>query len=1689
MAQALGVIRKIVRFVLLFLAACTMLLLLLVGAILLPPVQTWVVKKAANYLEDKLQTTVTLNKIYIAFPDELVIKGLYVEDQQHDTLLYLGELKVDIAMTALLRSKVQVNYVGLQDVTANIHREENGERFNFSFIPEAFVSETTEEPAMKEPEPPSEWTVDVQKVRLDRIRGSFKDDFGGMETTWNLGHFSIQVHSLDLVQERVHIRSIETAQTRVHHRQLRLPPAPDQEEESGEMPGWEITLDALNWEQINLRYAHLPYSTDLEVSFGSLQLEPLFVSLKEQQVRFDKIHLAQSSVSMGSHAQPYEGSQEESDEPSLLTFPEIPWRVEGKQLLIENQHFALNNHAVSPSPGFDANHLSIENLLVDIQDISITGERQSLRWSALSFQEQSGLELRHLGFGLDVRQDTLGLSDFVLQTGNSSAALTFGLGYPSRDVLLNHPEQSRFRLNLPELSFAWDDLFAFVPSLKEQETLASLAGTAVSLQALLEGDATQISIQKLRADALKETHVDVYGSLRNPQGEPEIDIKINALRTGEKDLGRLMGDAADDLQLPRFVRASGKVAGKTNDLSCSLDVKSDLATLQLDATYLMPPDSLPEYTATLLIDPFELGIFLNQPDTLGPLCADIHLSGKGLDPKTATADVDVLIHEVSYTHWMFTDVALKSSLHNGKVVADLAINDSLIALDLGVVAEPWLDIPQAMGRLSLHGLDASGAGLAENDMRVRGQTEFSIVGDTLSNLLAMVRFDDWDFFSYDRRYHLDSLVMNFSSQSRSTSFSVHSDFMEGSFEGNLAASGIGDAIMRHVRYYYQFGDSIEPATRNDAEFDFSFTFHSTNLLTQVLIPDLERFTPGVIMGSFREQHKHLDVDIRMPETVYAGFHLDSLHIRLRSDSSLLRYNLAFQEAGTEAFSISNFKLYGDLQDQILSTTVDILDSADYQSLLLSGYFQSIGDRRFEFRLRPDGVIMANEPWEVLDNHVFSFGDGGVWANNLSITQNHREVKLQSRDTVPNAPLDLSFRRFNLADLASAIDSEGDFVEGKLSGVVAFSYPETGPEFEADLNIDQLGYRDIMVGDLSVHMENTPTGADLDVHLTGVNNELTLDGSIHHEPENEIDIALSIVRINLGSFQPLLDDVQDLTGTLTGRIAISGNPEKPVYDGAITLNETSFFVPMLGVGYSLDKETVSASNAGILVDKFTLRDDEGKTAIINGMVATHSLTDIAFELDLDMDQFAVLRVAETTDALFYGNAKVNSTVRLRGDLNQPKIRAQASLVKGSSLKLVVPESEARAETAGGINAFVDVHGRYSDVITRRAARDPMTSALQGVDLRANLVLNRETELTLFLDDTKDNFIDIQGDADLVFGVDPSGKVTLSGRYEVDRGVYQLVYRTVIRRKFELEQGSSIVWLGDPLDARIDFRANHVVRTDALGLLRDQLPNMSREELGRYRQELPFEVRLIMTEYLLEPDISFELGLPDAQRGAFGGQVNNRLMFLNQPESESERNKQVFSLLVLGQFLPADPLAGGGRSVASTARSSMADVLNSQIRRVTEEYVKGVDLNLSLDSYEDYTTGQAEGRTQLNVGVSKELFNERITVHVGGSIDLEGDQRRTQNASDLIGDLSVEYKLTPDAIWRLRGYRKNTFEGMIDGEIIRTGVALIFSRNYNATRELFENRRRKAATSEEEEQEEELPVEDELEEIEETDPEDE
>ena len=176
------------------------------------------------------------------------------------------------------------------------------------------------------------------------------------------------------------------------------------------------------------------------------------------------------------------------------------------------------------------------------------------------------------------------------------------------------------------------------------------------------------------------------------------------------------------------------------------------------------------------------------------------------------------------------------------------------------------------------------------------------------------------------------------------------------------------------------------------------------------------------------------------------------------------------------------------------------------------------------------------------------------------------------------------------------------------------------------------------------------------------------------------------------------------------------------------------------------------------------------------------------------------------------------------------------------------------------------------------------------------------------------------------------------------------------------------------------------------------------------------------------------------------VQAKLNMLN--ENPSELNKQVFALLVLGRFIQENPFQSEASGLASAARTTMGTMLSSQLNQWSSKLVPGVEMNFDIQSYEEFQSGKSSGRSQLNLGVKKQLFNERLSVQVGGKIDVEGERAKQNSVSDIASDVIVEYKLTKNAQYRLKAFRQNLFEGALEGQLVETGVGLIFVRDFNA-----------------------------------------
>jgi hypothetical protein len=227
-----------------------------------------------------------------------------------------------------------------------------------------------------------------------------------------------------------------------------------------------------------------------------------------------------------------------------------------------------------------------------------------------------------------------------------------------------------------------------------------------------------------------------------------------------------------------------------------------------------------------------------------------------------------------------------------------------------------------------------------------------------------------------------------------------------------------------------------------------------------------------------------------------------------------------------------------------------------------------------------------------------------------------------------------------------------------------------------------------------------------------------------------------------------------------------------------------------------------------------------------------------------------------------------------------------------------------------------------------------------------------------------------------------------------------------------------------------------------------------------------VHLDLTGELMKPVVAFNILLPENKNYGVANDIVTAVQYkLSQVrEDQGEMNKQVFALLLLGRFVGENPFqsaGGGGGGVGTYARQSASKLLTEQLNSLAAGLVNGVDINFDVASTEDYTTGSMRNRTDLNMNVSKRLLNDRLKISVGSNFELEGPQNSNQQSNNIAGNVAVDYQLSKDGRYLIRFFRKNDYEGEVDGYVIENGLSFIISVDYNRFRDIFRHRKQRSS----------------------------
>jgi hypothetical protein len=525
-------------------------------------------------------------------------------------------------------------------------------------------------------------------------------------------------------------------------------------------------------------------------------------------------------------------------------------------------------------------------------------------------------------------------------------------------------------------------------------------------------------------------------------------------------------------------------------------------------------------------------------------------------------------------------------------------------------------------------------------------------------------------------------------------------------------------------------------------------------------------------------------------------------------------------------------------------------------------------------------------------------------------------------------------------------------------------------------------------------------------------------------------------------EPVLDFlVETLEGKLDGELSITGTTASPAITGNLNLNDVRVFPLMLNTWLYIDNESIQFEKDAISFNDFTIRDTDKQEAVLNGTVQTENFQNIRLDLSFETSDFMVFNSEEAVEGTpVYGKVVIDTDLQLNGSPSLLVVRGSIGLNENTELNVIIPSTDAAVIQRDKIVNFIDLdeeiqEDRFQVAITQKAS-DTTLQTVEGMDISLNISIEENSRLKVIIDQQSGENLSVQGQGDLSFQLQPNGTMNLSGRYNISEGQYFLNFQGLVKREFNILEESYIEWTGQPMDANLNIMAQYTLET--------QPP------VGDIAERLPFNVVINIGGEIMSPELDFSISMPEETRqqyqqvAAYVSDVNN---------TESALNKQVMSLVLFKNFMTGQDTGGSGLGVTSTARASISKFLTQQLNRLASG-IEGFNVTFNLDSYETQSEAEAtQGVTNLEVGVSQSLFSDRLTVKVSGDVYLEGPEQQSNEFLNYMDDVALEYELTEDGNFQLVGFRENEYDGISQGEIIRTGVGIIFSKDYDDFSELF------------------------------------
>ena len=1382
----------------------------------------------------------------------------------------------------------------------------------------------------------------------------------------------------------------------------------------------------INFEKILLKDAVISYTSEINglafiFDVGTFNIQDAEVSVHPDRISVTKLYLENSVVKGLSTGQKNPKAISVSSQDKLSLDLGIGMVLDIRDIELKNNQFSFHENFQKRTAKFDPFHLDLEeinlnlaNILVDEDTIAANLKNVSVQLPGFKFESKADLQLNRSQIKLSNIHLTTHSSELTADI-NGRYDLTSGDDTDTSSLHI----AAMGRIKPTELSYFLNDSL--------MNNLLHWGDISLGVEGDFSMRKTEIAKLSLTT---KESHLHAKGILHDllkPEKMYWKDLLIDA--SMGSDFASVIDSILSGVNVPRSLRFKLKSSGHFENVYLQGNLLTSWGNVTATG-YTALRGEHAKIDMSFRGEGVDVGKFLDLP-WVG--LTNLSMKAKGTISRNPNIQIQGLIDNIKLDDQPIKNIDFKTNLTNSKATSVLSVNDpryrSEIMSEISfanslVITTSFYPEHFKLGKVLR----------MDSTLSLSGAFESSITIDN-SSVQGFVDGKNIRLANFSTEYLQDSIALDLKISPTDSRFSYYDNVTNGGLTANFDIRDLLQIVQEWGVNILSPPNITYPSGNRLASINFQME-EATPL--RLFGFNIEELSSVKITGEFDEQKQAAAFTAGSGRFKGYGVTLDTLSTKLfaHRNSAIANVN------ATNLYFNSNRLGNLDVDMHTEGDTAITTFAVGNDSTLIFGFGSRI--------LRSDSGVL------VYPDKLHAFKNDYVVDRKNPVRIMHNNIKLDhflvSRDDMQiglNGDLtafDVNINNLDLTTLNQLLSPDSAIINsGHLNARIAYTIAQ---QLDLTADVDSLRLYNSAPITVAVKAVGDKTRVPFEFLLSNSFNKIDINGQ-YDQGTREVDASMVIDLDDLEIFTFLASGIFDnMNGAVKGEAQIRGPLQNPRLDGSLRFLDAGFTTTNPKFTFKVQDSRIELNNSALLLKNFTINDPDDNPLVINGQITTPDYQSFNYDLHLQTEKYTIINNADSANSRLAGLLVIGTDIELSGNDKDTNVKANITIKDTTALTVIQSNDEIKLLDSEGIIDFIDPLLIGDSVGPSQSSYfyDSLIASLPDFKLNSTVTIEENARLRIIIDALSGDFIETSGGATLDLGYDRTGHLSLSGNYSIKEGLYRVSFYDLVKKDFKLLPGSSINWSGRPENGNLDINALYTVKSSSIGLIGNEI---SENEKSIYKRALPYNIGINIKGTIEKPEISFTLDLPPNDKANYPV-LANKLERLKQPEYQSELNKQVFALLVLGGFLPeASGTDINENAIATTALyNSVNSLLSSQLNRFASQYIKGVDIDVGIQSYSDYAAG-GKTQTAMDFRVTKRVMDDRLSFEIGGDFNINQDQSGSNSGDNFRGDIAIVYDLTEQGNKKLKLFNNETYD-IIYQEIRNTGISLIFIREFDRTR---------------------------------------